>query len=138
MSTLNNDPVTVNYDIRSMERCVSATFAFGQNSRNNPYLTIYFIVNNAGIVAIYDKSMPLAGQEPNENNEVPFVDELKSNSLAIKEGTNKYDVLQFIHGELERIGEKLQREGRALSDADINKLMTKIASKFEGQQPVQQ
>ncbi|PWK13752.1 hypothetical protein [Tumebacillus permanentifrigoris] len=132
-----NPPVQVNYDIKTMERCVSATFAFGPTSLNNPYFTIYFVVNNAGIVAIYDKSMPLANTQPNENNEVPFLDELKTNSIAVKQGSNKYEILRFIHEELERIGEKLQREGRPLSDADLGKLMTKVASKFEGAAPQQ-
>jgi len=131
-----NAPVQVNYDIKSIERCVSATFAYGPNSLNNPYFSIYFVVNNAGIVAIYDRSMPMNGYEANESGEVPFLDELKTNSLQIKQGSNKYDVLQFIHGELERIGEKLQREGRPLTDSDVGKLMTKIASKFEA--PAQQ
>jgi hypothetical protein len=131
-------PVQVNYDIKSMERCVSATFSFGQTSMNNPYFSIYFVVNNAGIVAIYDKSMPLQGAAPNSNNEVPFVDQLKTNSMNLKPGTNKYDVLRFIHDELQRIGEKLQRDGRPLNDSDIGKLMTKIASKYEGAPYVQQ
>ena len=126
-------PVQVNYDIKSMERCVSATFAYGETSLNNPYFTVYFVVNNAGIVAVYDKSTPLPGAEANENGEMPFLDQLKSNSLPIKQGTDKYEVLRFIHTELERIGEKLQREGRPLSDGDIGKLMTKIASKYEGE-----
>jgi hypothetical protein len=124
-------PVQVNYDIKSMERCVSATFAFGQTSMNNPYFSIYFVVNNAGIIAVYDKSSQMQDVEPNEQGQVPFVDELKSNSMQIKQGTDKYEVLRFIHEELERIGEKLQREGRPLSDGDIGKLMTKIASKYE-------
>jgi len=132
---MNNAPLQVNYDIKSIERCVSATFAFGQNSLNNPYFTIYFVVNNAGIVAVYDKSLPMQGYEPNQNNEVPFLDELKTNSIPLKEGSNKYEVLQFIHGELERIGEKLQREGRPMNDSDVGKLMTKIAGKYEGPQP---
>jgi hypothetical protein len=135
---MSNTPVQVNYDIRSIERCVSATFAFGETSLNNPYFSIYFICNNAGIVAIYDKSLPLQGHDPNADGDVPFVDELKTNSIALKEGSTKYEVLRFIRDELERIGEKLQREGRALSDADIGKLMTKIASKYEGETPVQQ
>jgi hypothetical protein len=126
-------PVQVNYDIKSMERCVSATFAFGETSLNNPYFSIYFVVNNAGIVAVYDKSTPLPGAEPNENGEVPYLDQLKSNSLPLKQGSDKYEVLRFIHTELERIGEKLQREGRPLSDSDVGKLMTKIASKYEGE-----
>lgn len=132
-----NPPVQVNYDIKTMERCVSATFAFGPTSLNNPYFTIYFVVNNAGIVAIYDKSMPLANTQPNENNEVPFLDELKTNSIAVKQGSNKYEILRFIHEELERIGEKLQREGRPLSDADLGKLMTKISRLYEGEAPQQ-
>jgi hypothetical protein len=126
-------PVQVNYDIKSMERCVSATFAYGETSLNNPYFTVYFVVNNAGIVAVYDKSTPLPGTEANEAGELPFLDQLKSNSLPIKQGTDKYEVLRFIHTELERIGEKLQREGRPLSDSDIGKLMTKMASKYEGE-----
>ncbi|ASS74399.1 hypothetical protein CIG75_04970 [Tumebacillus algifaecis] len=130
-------PVQVNYDIKSMERCISATFSFGQTSMNNPYFSIYFVVNNAGIVAVYDKSMPLQGATVNEENEVPFVDQLKTNSINLKQGTNKYEVLRYIHDELQRIGEKLQRDGRPLNDSDISKLMTKIASKYEGQQNVQ-
>jgi len=130
-------PVQVNYDIKTMERCVSATFAFGQTSMNNPYFSVYFVVNNAGIIAVYDKSTPMQGYEPNEQGQVPFVDELKSNSMQLKEGTQKYEVLRFIHDELERIGEKLQNEGRPLSDSDIGKLMTKIARKYEPASDVQ-
>jgi len=130
-------PVQVNYDIKSVERCVSATFAFGQTSMGNAYFSIYFVVNNAGIIAVYDKSAPIQGVEPNEQGQVPFVDELKSNSMQLKEGTDKYEVLRFIHGELERIGEKLQREGRPLNDGDIGKLMTKIAGKYEPTSGVQ-
>lgn len=130
-------PVQVNYEIKTVERCVSATFAFGQTSMNNPYFSIYFVVNNAGIIAVYDKSVPMQGYEPNEQGQVPFVDELKSNSMRLKEGTEKYDVLRFVHEELERIGEKLQREGRPLNDGDIGKLMTKIARKYEPSEDVQ-
>ena len=130
-------PVQVNYDIKSMERCVSATFAFGQTSLNNPYFSIYFVVNNAGIIAVYDKSSQMQGVDPNEQGQVPFVDELKSNSMQLKQGTDKYEVLRYIHEELERIGEKLQREGRPLSDGDLGKLMTKIASKYEPATDVQ-
>lgn len=126
-----NSPVQVNYDIKTMERCVSATFAFGSTSLNNPYFSIYFVVNNAGIVAIYDKSMPVANAQENEAGEVPFVDQLKTNSIAVKPGSNKYEILRFIHEELERVGEKLQREGRPMNDADITKLMTKIARIYE-------
>ncbi|ARU59838.1 hypothetical protein CBW65_01300 [Tumebacillus avium] len=131
-------PVQVNYDIKSMERCISATFAFGQTSMNNPYFSIYFVVNNAGIIAVYDKSMPVQGAEADANNEVPFVDQLKTNSINLKQGTNKYEVLRYIHDELQRIGEKLQRDGRPLNDSDIGKLMTKIASKYEGNPGVAQ
>lgn len=130
-------PVQVNYDIKTMERCVSATFAFGQTSMNNPYFSIYFVVNNAGIIAVYDKSTPMEGYQPNESGQVPFVDELKSNSMQLKEGTEKYEVLRFIHDELERIGEKLQNEGRPLNDGDVGKLMTKIARKYEPASDVQ-
>ncbi|HEU4964834.1 MAG TPA: hypothetical protein VFV52_13390 [Bacilli bacterium] len=124
-------PVQVNYEIKSVERCVSATFAFGQTSMNNPYFSVYFVVNNAGIVAVYDKSTPMPNQEPNEAGEVPFLDQLKSSSINMKPGTNKYEVLRYIHGELERVGEKLQREGRPLNDSDVGKLMTKVANKYE-------
>ncbi|MFD2169573.1 hypothetical protein [Tumebacillus lipolyticus] len=130
-------PVQVNYDIKSMERCISATFAFGQTSMNNAYFSIYFVVNNAGIVAVYDKSMPLQGAVENEQGEVPFVDQLKTNSINLQQGTNKYEVLRFIHDELQRIGEKLQRDGRPFNDADVGKLMTKISNKYEGQQNFQ-
>ncbi|MCX7570542.1 hypothetical protein OS242_11265 [Tumebacillus sp. DT12] len=126
-------PVQVNFEIKSMERCVSATFAYGQTSVNNPYFTVYFVVNNAGIIAVYDKSTPVPGTELKEGEPTPFLDQLKTNSLPIKQGSDKYEILRYIHGELERIGEKLQREGRALSDSDIGKLMTKIASKYEGE-----
>jgi hypothetical protein len=129
-------PLTVNFEIKTMERCVSATFAYGPSSLNNPYFSIYFIVNNAGIIAVYDKSTPLPGYDPNESQQVPYLDQLKSNSLPIKQGCDKYEILRFIYGELERIGEKLQREGRPLNDSDIGKLMTKIANKYEGD-PVQ-
>ena len=129
-------PVQVNYEIKSMERCVSATFAYGETSYNNPYFSVYFVVNNAGIIAVYDKSTPMPGTELKENEPAPFLDQLKTNSLPIKQGSDKYEILSFIRSELERIGEKLQREGRAMTDSDIGKLMTKIASKYEGE-PVQ-
>jgi hypothetical protein len=134
---MENAPVQVNFEIKTMERCVSCTFAYGPDSLNNPYFSIYFVVNNAGIIAVYDKSTPLAGYTPNENGEMPFVDELKTNSIAIKQGLNKYEILRFIHSEMERVGEKLQREGRPLSDGDIGKMMTKIAAKYEGEQTMQ-
>lgn len=131
-------PVQVNYEIKTVERCVSATFAFGQTSMNNPYFSIYFVCNNAGIVAVYDKSTPMPGKEANERGEVPFLDQLKSSSINLKPGQDKYEVLRYIHGELERIGEKLQREGRPLSDGDVGKLMTKIANKYEAPEQPQQ
>jgi hypothetical protein len=56
----------------------------------------------------------------------------------LKEGSNKYEILMFIRSELERIGEKLQREGRPLNDSDVGKLMTKIARVYEGPQHQQQ
>lgn len=125
--------LTVNYMVRSMERMVSATFAYGETSMNNPYFTVYFVVNNSGVVAVYDKSTPLPGAEVDADGNMPYLDELKSTSMPIKQGLDKYEILRFIHGELTRIGEKLQQEGRELKDSDINKLMTKVASKYEGE-----
>ncbi|MFC4769258.1 hypothetical protein [Effusibacillus consociatus] len=119
---------TVNYTIRKMERCVCATFVYGEDSLNSPYFTVYFIANNSGVITVYDKSTP-TGNASGDGTEM-YIDQLKSASMEVKKGHNKYDILQFIYDELSRIGEKLQNEGRPLLDSDVAKLMTKLGSKF--------
>jgi hypothetical protein len=115
---------TVHYTVRKMERCVCATLSYGEDSFDSPYFTVYFIVNNSGVIVVTDKSNPTA-----DGSDI-FVDQLKSGSMELKAGQNKYEVLEFIHGELSRIGEKLQKDGRPLLDSDIAKLMTKLGSKY--------
>jgi hypothetical protein len=125
--------IQVNYSIQTMERAVCATFSFGENAVNSPYLSIYFLVNNSGIVAVYDKSLPVGN--PDSNGQVPVRDELKTLTIAIKRGSQKYEVLRYIYDELVRIGEKLKRDGRSLTDSDIEKLITKISRKYEDPNP---
>lgn len=119
----------VKYTVRRMERCVCATFAFGEDSYQSPYLSVYFIVNNSGVIAVYDKSLPI--KKENENDPDMLMDSLQNASMELKKGFSKYEVMEWIYEELGRIGEKLEREGRALQDSDVTKLMTKLGSKFQ-------
>ncbi|WP_018132647.1 hypothetical protein [Effusibacillus pohliae] len=120
---------TVNFTVRKMERCVCASFVYGEDSFNSPYFTVYFIVNNSGIIAVYDKSTP-SGTATAGGGEV-YLDQLKSAGMELKKGQDKYEVLAYIYDELGRIGEKLQKEGRPLLDSDISKLLTKLGSRFK-------
>ncbi|GAX91305.1 hypothetical protein [Effusibacillus lacus] len=117
---------TVKFTIKQLERCVCASFIYGENSFESPYFTVYFIVNNSGIVIVYDKSVPTGS---NEGREV-YIDQLGHTAIEMKKGQNKYEVIEYIHEELGRIGEKLQKEGRALNESDISKLATKLSSRF--------
>lgn len=119
----------VKYLVRRMERCICATFVFGEDSFESPYISIYFIVNNSGVIAVYDKSLPV--KKENENGPDMHMDSLQNASMELKKGVTKYEVMDWIYEELSRIGEKLEREGRALQDSDVNKLMTKLGSKFQ-------
>lgn len=119
----------VKYTVRRMERCICATFVFGEDSFQSPYISVYFIVNNSGVIAVYDKSLPV--KKERENGEDMHMDSLQNASMEMKKGVSKYEVMDFIYEELGRVGEKLEREGRALQDSDVTKLMTKLGSKFQ-------
>lgn len=121
--------IKVNYYIKMMERAICATFAYGEDSNDNPYFSLYFIVNNSGIVVVYDKSLPIG--IPDESDIIQVRDELRSMTIQLKEGSQKQEVLQYINAELIRVGDKLRKEGRALEDMDIEKMITKVSRKYE-------
>lgn len=125
---MSTEQPQVKYFVKRLERCICATFVFGEDSFESPYISAYFIVNNSGVIAIYDKSLPV---ETNPDGSQTIMDSLHNATMELKKGVNKYEVMEWIYEELSRIGEKLQNEGRSLQDSDINKLMTKVGSKFK-------